>query len=292
MNLIKADLVLSTTPSLDVFQWKRSKGVKYYVHLPHMANDITTYKMFGLDFYDAVLLSGQYQIDEIRRLEQLRGLPAKDLNLAGIPYMDKMLERLNGAEAKSADKKDPVVLLAPSWGNNGILTAYGAPFIENLIKTGYRIIIRPHPQSFKVETEIIDEIRKEKSSHENLYLDEDPDNFRALSTADLLISDFSSITFDFMFCFGKPVILTNTEYDLSPYDAYWSKKEHWLTKTVGELGYRIDVDKLSEIGELVDRLLKDEEKKRLREEYKKRLWTNQGSSAAAIADYLTSGKRV
>ena len=83
MNLLKADIVLSTTPSLDVFQWKRSKSVEYYVHLPHMANDITTYKMFGLDFYDAVLLSGQYQIDEIRRLEKMREIPAKDLKLAG-----------------------------------------------------------------------------------------------------------------------------------------------------------------------------------------------------------------
>ena len=156
LNLLNASVVLSTTPSLDVFQWKRSKSVKYYVHLPHMANDITTYKMFGLDFYDAVLLSGQYQIDEIRRLEKMREIPAKDLKLAGIPYMDKMLERLENTTRRETDKKDPVVLLAPSWGNNGILTAYGAPFIENLLKTGYRIIIRPHPQSFTADKDIID----------------------------------------------------------------------------------------------------------------------------------------
>ena len=79
MNLAKATLVLSTTPSLDVYQWKRSKNVKYYVHILHMPNDVTTYKMLGLDFYDAVLLSGQYQADEIRRLEKIREIPAKEL---------------------------------------------------------------------------------------------------------------------------------------------------------------------------------------------------------------------
>ena len=68
LNLLNATIVLSTTPSLDVYQWKRSKNVKYYVHIAHMPNDITTYEMFGLDHYDAILLSGDYQIEQIRKL--------------------------------------------------------------------------------------------------------------------------------------------------------------------------------------------------------------------------------
>ena len=62
LNLLNATVVLSTTPSLDVFQWKRSKEVQYYVHIPHAAGDITIYRMFGIDFYDSILLSGQFQI--------------------------------------------------------------------------------------------------------------------------------------------------------------------------------------------------------------------------------------
>ena len=160
MNLINADLVLSTTPSLDVFQWKRSKTASYYVHLPHMPNDITTYKMFGLDFYDAVLLSGSYQEDEIRRLESMRSIPAKEIVLTGIPYLDKMKERLDSTSRDDITEKERTVLLAPSWGSNGILTAYGASFIESLIKTDYRIIIRPHPQSFTSEKDLIDRLMK------------------------------------------------------------------------------------------------------------------------------------
>ena len=53
LNFLNADIVLSTTPGLDVYQWKRSKGVKYYIHIPHAANDITLYRMFGIDYYDA-----------------------------------------------------------------------------------------------------------------------------------------------------------------------------------------------------------------------------------------------
>ena len=41
LNMLKAYVVLSTTPSLDVFQWKRSRDVDFYVHIPHAASDIT-----------------------------------------------------------------------------------------------------------------------------------------------------------------------------------------------------------------------------------------------------------
>ena len=72
LNYINASIVLSTTPGLDVYQWKRAKDVDYYIHIPHAANDITLYRMFGIDYYDAVLLSGDYQIEQLRQLEEIR----------------------------------------------------------------------------------------------------------------------------------------------------------------------------------------------------------------------------
>ena len=74
LNNLKASIVLSTTPSLDVYQWKRSKYVDYYIHIAHAPSDITCYKMFGIDYYDAILLSGEYQETHIsteRKLEEV-----------------------------------------------------------------------------------------------------------------------------------------------------------------------------------------------------------------------------
>ena len=79
LNFLNADIVLSTTPGLDVYQWKRSKKVKWYVHIFHAANDVTLYRMYGIDYYDALLLSGNYQYDQIRELEKIRNLPQKEL---------------------------------------------------------------------------------------------------------------------------------------------------------------------------------------------------------------------
>ena len=289
MNLLKADIVLSTTPSLDVFQWKRSKSVKYYVHMPHMANDITTYKMFGLDFYDAVLLSGQYQIDEIRRLEKMREIPAKDLKLAGIPYMDKMLERLENTNRRETDKKDPVVLLAPSWGNNGILTAYGAPFIENLLKTGYRIIIRPHPQSFTSEKELMDDLMAKFPDSDKIRWNRDPDNFDVLNEADILISDFSGVVFDFSLVFNKPIIYTDPSSDWTQYDCSWDDQELWTYTILPKIGRLLTKDNFENIGKIIDDCLNGADAKELadgRDLAREQTWCNIGHGAEKVADYL------
>ena len=100
MNLLNATMVLATTPGLQVYQWKRSKGVTWYTHMQHGANEMTTYRMFGLDYYDALLVSGQYQIDDTRALEALRELPAKEMELVGIPYFDDIVDNMEGTAAR------------------------------------------------------------------------------------------------------------------------------------------------------------------------------------------------
>lgn len=69
MNMLNASICLSTTPGLDVLQWKRSKETDYYVHVFHGVDEGTGYRMFGMDLFDAVLLTGAFQERYIRILE-------------------------------------------------------------------------------------------------------------------------------------------------------------------------------------------------------------------------------
>ena len=291
MNFIKADLVLSTTPSLDVFQWKRSKAATYYVHIPHMPNDITTYKMFGLDFYDAVLVSGMYQKEEIRRLEKMRSIPEKEVVLTGIPYLDKMKERLDSAKSDDKAGKEKTILLAPSWGNNGILTAYGASFIENLIKTGYKVIIRPHPQSFTSEKDLINGLMRQFPESDKLKWNRDSDNFDVLNEADILISDFSGVIFDFSLVFNKPVIYTEPSNDWSQYDCAWDTEELWTYQILPQIGRNLTPDNFENIGKLVEDCISGSDAKDLakgRDIAREQTWCNMGKGAEKTADYLIS----
>ena len=225
LNFLKAKVVLATTPSLDVYQWKRSRDVSWYVHIPHAPNDVTRYRMFGIDYFDAVLLSGAYQMDQIRQLEKLRNLPAKELRLVGMPYLDGLREKLASAEqTKNACR---TVLLAPSWGESGILSRYGGAMIDALLKTGYHIIVRPHPQSFESEKDMLSELQKKYPDSDQLEWNGDADNFEALRRSDILISDFSGVIFDYTLVFDRPVLYADTSFDKGPYDCWWLEEELW-----------------------------------------------------------------
>ncbi len=294
MNLINACVVLSTTPGLDVYQWKRSKGAKWYVHIPHMPGDVTRYRMFGLDFYDAVMFSGKYQEAQIRKLEDLRGLPAKEAVYVGIPYMDSMLERLRALPQNSEKKKDPVILLAPSWGKSGILSIYGSAFIDSLIKTGYRIVIRPHPQSFFSEKDLIDELMNKYPESDMLKWNKDPDNFDVLNEADILISDFSGVLFDFSLVFNKPVIYTEPHYDKSPYDCFWDDEELWTFKVLPKIGRQLNKDNFSSIASLVNECLTGSDAGKLareRDKAREETWCFMGEGASKAADYLIAKQK-
>ena len=46
----------------------------------------------------------------------------------------------------------------------------------------------------------------------------DNDNFEILKKADIMISDFSGVMFDFALVFDKPIIYADTSFDASVYD--------------------------------------------------------------------------
>ena len=287
MNLLNATIVVSTTPSLDVFQWKRSKNVDYYIHIPHAASDITMYHMFGIDYYDAVLLSGQYQVRQIRELERLRNLDAKDLKLAGIPYMDELRRRVSmeGSNRRD-DNPQRTVLLAPSWGESGILKKYGTVLIDALVDTGYRIVIRPHPQSYMVEKDVITTLMEKYSRCDNVEWNNDNDNFDILSQTDILISDFSGIIFDFALIFDKSVIYTEPDYDKSPYDCAWLEEELWTFEILPQIGKQLELHEINDIKRIIDECIKSTEYRQGRERARKETWANIGNGAEIMTDYI------
>lgn len=288
MNFLKADVVLATTPNLDVFQWKRSPTVKYYVHVPHAAGDLSLYRTFALDYYDSVLIGGKFQEYQVRSLEKLRHLPAKEIVYTGIPYLDELYKRAGNI------KKDPdhetTVLLAPTWERNGLLSLYGEELIKSLTDTGYKLIIRPHPQSFTAEKEMIESLMAKFPDGDRLSWNRDNDNFNVLSEADIMISDYSGVLFDFALVFGKPVIYSCKDFKTDPYDAWFLDEVPWNIRSLPRLGTEFDKEHISDMKKIIDDTLSGNASSNSQERLKVRdeTWCNIGHSATLIADYLIS----
>ena len=289
LNFLSADVLLSTTPSLDVYQWKRSKNVKHYVHVLHMPNDVTTYRMFGLDYYDSIILSGPFQADQIRRLEELRNIKKKELKVLGLPYLDTLMKKRKGSQKK--DDHETTILVAPSWGDTALLKRYGSSLIENLLATGYKVIVRPHPQSFASEKEMMDELMKKYPSSERLEWNRDNDNFSCLEKADLMISDFSGVIFDFALVFERPIIYADVSFDKSVYDAWWLDEELWTFKVLPRIGRQLSKDNLGSLKNLIDECLADKSFKEEIRKVKDECWANPGHSAEKIGEYLVNTVR-
>ena len=286
LNFLNADIVLATTPGLDVYQWKRSREVKSYVHMFHAAGDVTLYRMFGMDYYDVLLTSGDYQEKQIRDLESLRNLPAKEVVKVGIPYMDEMLARFKNNPVINKKDGEVTVLLAPSWGPSAIFSKYDKKIIDVLLQTGYHIIVRPHPQSFTSEKDLMDSLMKEYPNSEQLEWNRDADNFEVLKRSDILISDFSGVIFDFSLVYDKPVIYTDTFFDDSVYDAWWLDSKLWTFEILPYLGMQLNTDNMGKLKEMIDQCINEEKYAEGRKKAIDDTWAYQGEGAKRVVDFL------
>ena len=284
LNLLNACVVVSSTPSLGVFQWKRSKNVDCYIHILHAANDITMYRMFGTDHFDALILSGEYQKKEVRQMEEMRGISPREVAFCGIPYMDEMKKRLESSG--EIPPHDRTVLLAPSWGESGILSRFGEKLIDALISTGYKIIVRPHPQSYTSEKDMLDKLMHKYNDESKLVWNKDNDNFDVLRQSDILISDYSGVIYDFSLVFDKPIIYTDTSFDIRPYDAAWIKETPWTFRILPELGLELNEGNMSNVKELIDRCIEDPSFAKGRDKARAETWVPMGNGAELTVDFI------
>lgn len=284
LNMLSAGVVLMTTPGLQVYQLKRSKNVKHYSHVLHMPNDATTYRLFGLDYFDSVLLTGDYQKTDLQYLENARNITKKELITVGCSYLDILAEKIKSIPEE--DNHNFTVLVSPSWGSVGVLSKYGEKLLDPLAKTGWNIIIRPHPQSKKSEKEMLDRLEARYKDNANIVWDYERDNIYSLKKADIMISDFSGIIFDYTFLCDKPVIYVADNIDLRPYDAYDLGKELWQFETLKKMGIKLDENNFENIAEVIKNASDSKELSEQRKIAKETAWMNIGNAGKNIVDFM------
>ena len=289
LNHAQADVMLSTTPNIGTpgYPLARSPKVGKLIHVWHSIGDFAYawYHKGGLDCYDEVLTAGTYMDEQIRFLEQKRELPAKKLTPCGVPYLDGMLARVQ--EHSSENTTDgKTILIAPSWGSKGCLSVYGVNFVADLATAGFNIVVRPHPQSLKVEKELFDSFKQELAVFPNVAWDEGVDGSASMQKADLLISDTSSVRMDFALLYERPVITLEMPLaDLAEYE--YDELTGLLENSTMELeiGSRVgkaDIVRMPEIVRATLSTQADRDFDAIRNKYVAQF----GRSGEAVAEYL------
>lgn len=295
---LKANVVLSTTPNIGTegYPIPRSEKINKLVHVFHAFDDLTCYHRGSLDHYDAVMLVGAFEVPIIEKLESIRKTPKKELYPAGLPYLDELALRKeqveDTTEAGKRNNNRPVVLVAPSWGVKGCLTQYGDHFIELLAQAGFNIIIRPHPQSLKVEEPLLDAIQQNLKKFDNVTWDFEVDGTVSMKAADILISDTSSVRVDFLFIYQKPIITLEMPFgDMKDFE-FADLKESWKEKALATMGCTVGKEQIKDIVAIVEGELKEKTTDRIIAFRNENIY-NWRNSGEVIADYLIQkGKEV
>jgi YidC/Oxa1 family membrane protein insertase len=262
MQKLDSKAIVMTTPDLNMGMVKRAPN-SHHIYAYHGVSSIHQgYRLHGLDHFDSLLCIAQYQIDELRKMEELYNLPARELPLVGYPYIERIytdhqryLSTQPGQSAGSRKK----CLLAPTWdpkGKSSIMDSCIEPLIEQLASIDMDFTVRPHPEYVKRFAKRIDAIKKLAKKATNITFETAPSDPKlSLHQADILITDHSTISFDFFLGTERAVVFIDTPRRIDNEEMNRIGTEPVEETVRSSLGARVAPTNLGSLKEILPTLL-------------------------------------
>ena len=214
MMKMDADIVVMTMPDLENYHIKRSY-VRQDVEYIYMFHGCTSTHMVirekALDHYDTVFCPGPYQIEEIRRADELRHLPPKKLVETGYGLIEDLADAYKEMPGKEDGRLQ--VLIAPSYQADNIMDSCIDELLGQLLGQVYRVIVRPHPQYIRRTPQKIEAFAQKYKEELAAGEFEFQTDFAAEDTvyrSDIVVTDWSTIAYEFSFTTGRPTLFIDT----------------------------------------------------------------------------------
>ena len=256
---LDCDICVMTMPDLEKYHIKRSKvrdDIEYIYVFHGMGSSALTLRKGALDNYDTLFCVGEDSVIEIRQMEELYGTRRKTLVETGYVLLDQMITEYN--EDKS--NNDKTVLIAPSWQPDNIIDVCIEKMLDILADTKYKVVVRPHPQQVRHEKQRFEEMVEKYKIYENIEIQTDFSSNFTVMNADLIITDWSDIAFEYAFTTLKPVLFIDTPMKVmnSDYDKIEIKPINIALRNV--IGESLAVEDIGELNAVISRLIADRDK--------------------------------
>ena len=251
-----ADMVVMTTPDLGTYQLKRSyvrKDVEY-IYLDHAPASVQmTYRKGAFDNFDTIFANGQYQIDEHRATERVYGLKEKKMVPTGYVLLDELFANYRPREKEPGEKT--LVLVAPSHQPGNIFDEHLDELMPLLRGPGREIHLRPHPQYTRRFPAKMQAIAEKFRDAPDVVVEMDFSKNASIYDADILITDWSGIAYEYAFTTKRPVIFVNTP--MKVVNPEWERIGITPTNiTFRDMaGVSVDTDALARIPAVIDDIL-------------------------------------
>ena len=262
MMKMDADMVVMTTPDLDNFYLKKSyvkKDVEYIYTAHGVGSTNLLLRNCALAHFDTIFCIGPYQIEELREEECVYNLPSKTLVPCGYGLLDSVMTAYDSSLSKRLKEK-PQVLIAPSWQPDNILDTCIDPLLDSLLCGKYHIILRPHPEYCKrypQKIAILKSRYKDKlgQSSSGFELQTDFSSNETVFESDIVITDWSTICYEFSFATKRPTLFVNTPMKVMNPDYQRLKRIPLDIEIREKIGRSISPDTAGEIERVVEKLL-------------------------------------
>ena len=291
---LKATIIVMTMPDLETFHIKRSKVYPvHYVYIFHSLNSTQrAYTNTAFDNFDTIFCTGNYQIIEIQERERKFNLNKKKLVKHGYGRLDTLINEARSTDIRKSVSNNKVVLVAPSWGANGLIETQGQEIVSILLDSGFDVILRPHPMTIKKSNKIIQKIEKEFKDNLNFKLETDIRNTESFFLCDCMISDWSGVAIEYTFAFEKPILYVDTPQKINNPECDQINLVPLEEKIRSQIGEVISLSELSLIPSKINQFLQSQNKfKEKIQKNKEETVFNIGNSGEQGAKYLLELKK-
>jgi len=285
---LDAMVMVMTMPDLETYHIKRSPKTQNYIYVHHsMVSTHMIYTETAFDGFDTIFCVGPHHVEEIRKRESLYNLKKKELVEHGYGRLDSLLLKAQKKEFNHSTVKK--ILLAPSWGPNGILELFGTKIVKAILDANFELILRPHPMTKKKAPLVIESILKEFSNHPNFKMDSSVASEDSLYDSDVMISDWSGAALEFAFALEKPVVFLNTPRKINNKNYEKLELEPLEVHIRNGLGKVVEIQEIDSLGEVLSSISRDfnEIQKSITTARDKYIF-NVSSSGRKAADYIIS----
>lgn len=291
MMKIDADMVVMTTPDLQKYHIKKSmiRDDVEYVYIDHGIGSINLMlRPHALDAFDTVFASNDVAKRELLAQEKTYGLKPRRIIDYGYDLIDNMIASYEASQnSKISNNSKPMILIAPSWQDDNILDICADELIGSLLGHDYRVIVRPHPQYVRHCEGKLLALKDRFSSNADFELQMDFSSNSTVYDADVMVTDWSSIAYEYTFTTLKPVLYINTPMKVMNPDYEEIGVVPMDIEVRDKLGKSLNLTEVAKAADAVEELLHNKEFDReslekLRNEY----MFNVGSSAQVGAKYI------
>ena len=262
---LDSKVLLMTTPDLNKGVIKRAPGAVHHCYVFHaIASAHQGYRLGAFDFYDSLLCIAPYQVDEVRKLEELYSLKAKELPVVGYPLAERIYREHQEYLANHAVHGDAeqICLIAPTWdpqGKSSLMDSCIEEILDVLSKTRFKVWLRPHPEYIKRFSKKIEAIQKRIAKYSNISLQMELGSMQCLHEADVLVTDHSAIAMEYVLGTERPVLFIDTPTRVDNPECDRLNIEPVENKFRSSMGTRLKPSEVKSLAAALEKLIADKD---------------------------------